>query len=124
MSGYRALLGSRPSVVLTAALWACGPSIGALPLNTSPPAKVAPDQNVTVITSGRRIALHGVVLTADSLIGIPLSDQLACESCRVALPLGQIDSVLVSRHDQVAMITIAAPFVFLATLLLLAPRMD
>jgi hypothetical protein len=50
---------------------------------------------VQVWASGQAVQLHGVIVGADSVSGIPFFKPLDCESCRVSIPLGAVDSMRV-----------------------------
>jgi hypothetical protein len=52
-------------------------------------------QQVRVWYDGSSRQLHGVVFMHDSLSGIPFFRPLDCDSCRVAVPRAEIDSVQV-----------------------------
>jgi hypothetical protein len=52
-----------------------------------------PRQQAQVWTDGRSVRLHGLIVTDDSLSGVPYIRSPACDSCRVAIPRGSVDSV-------------------------------
>ena len=58
-----------------------------------PPAPLRPTQQVEVWRGGAMLRLHGVVLTEDSLRGIPFLQPLNCDSCRLSLARSSIDSL-------------------------------
>jgi hypothetical protein len=43
--------------------------------------------------------MYGVVVLTDSLRGIPFPRPLDCDSCRVAIPRAEVDSVRVWKQD-------------------------
>jgi hypothetical protein len=57
------------------------------------PGPLPPRQQAQVWTEGRAVRLHGIIVTADSLSGVPYIRSPACDSCRVAIPQGSVDSV-------------------------------
>jgi hypothetical protein len=57
------------------------------------PAVLPPRQQVEVWQAGRALRLHAVRLTTDSLSGVPYLQPPDCDSCRVRLPRGPIDSL-------------------------------
>lgn len=42
---------------------------------------------------------HGVVVTTDSISGIPFRSALACDSCRLAFPRASVDSIRVGNPE-------------------------
>jgi hypothetical protein len=55
-------------------------------------------REVDVWTQGGRLRLHGVTWLRDSISGIPVESP-ACDACRLAVPLTQVDSVVIAdRH--------------------------
>lgn len=43
--------------------------------------------------------IHGLTVLADSLRGIPSPAPLDCDSCRVAVPRAEVDSIRVFESD-------------------------
>jgi hypothetical protein len=80
-----------PLLLLSLPAAGCGGSWEAIRLPT--PAPLRPGQQVQVWRQGTALRLHGVVMTPDSVIGIPFLQPLECDSCRVALPLATVDSL-------------------------------
>lgn len=56
-----------------------------------------PRQQVQVWQAGRARQLHGVVVSADSVSGIPFLEPLECESCRIVLARAEVDSLRVGN---------------------------
>jgi hypothetical protein len=50
-------------------------------------------QQVQVWAFGQVRQLHGVIIGADSLSGIPFFKPLACDSCRVGIRQAEVDSL-------------------------------
>jgi len=61
------------------------------------PTPMKPADAVLIWSSGTVEKWHGVVITADSVSGIPYGTSLKCDSCRRSIALGQVDSMKV-RH--------------------------
>ena len=51
-------------------------------------------------TQGPR-ELHAVRIGADSLSGIPVEQPIQCGTCRISIPLAQVDSVRTARTESV-----------------------
>jgi hypothetical protein len=52
-----------------------------------------PRRDFEVWTGGRIRTLHAVRITADSLTGVPFFRPPDCDSCRISIPMRQIDSL-------------------------------
>ena len=50
-------------------------------------------QQAEVWTGGRALRWHALVVATDSISGVPFTSSPGCDSCRVALPRGSVDSV-------------------------------
>jgi hypothetical protein len=61
------------------------------------PAPVKPTDPVLIWSNATVEKWHGVILTADSVSGIPYETSLECDSCRRSIPLVLVDSMKV-RH--------------------------
>jgi hypothetical protein len=59
------------------------------------PASFTSRQEVQVWAGHRTTRLHGVVVTPDSVSGIPFLQPLTCDSCRVQLARSEVDSLRV-----------------------------
>lgn len=57
------------------------------------PESLPPRQDVQVWTGHDSRTLHGVVITPDSVYGVPFQLPLACDTCRVAFPRARVDSI-------------------------------
>ena len=82
-------------------------------------------QQAQVWRGSRSDRLHGVVISTDSLSGVPYLRPTDCDSCRQAFPLAQVDSVRVGEPvgafwRTYALITAAA----LVFLLIARPPLD
>jgi hypothetical protein len=71
-------------------------------------------QAIEAWTRGQPIRLHGVTLSPDSITGIRLYSPLDCDSCRVALPRAEVDSL--RSGDPVAGLLGSASMAILALL--------
>ena len=59
---------------------------------------VAATREVDVWTHGQRLRLHGFTMLRDSVTGIPLDSPLACDACRLGVPLTRVDSLVVDHQ--------------------------
>lgn len=85
-------IGSRTTLTFTLALLqaGCGAGWRAKPVQPGPlPAR----QQAQVWRDGRAYRWHSVVVTGDSVTGIPFTQSPQCDTCRVALPRASIDSM-------------------------------
>jgi hypothetical protein len=53
----------------------------------------ATGQQAQVWHGGRAEQWHAVVVRADSVTGVPYFNPVSCDSCRVAIPRAEVDSV-------------------------------
>ncbi len=65
------------------------------------PTPVKASDAVLIWSSGTVEKWHAVVITSDSVSGIPYGTSLACDSCRRSISLGLVDSMKV-RHKTTA----------------------
>jgi hypothetical protein len=52
-----------------------------------------PRQQAQVWSEGRSLRWHALVIFTDSISGVPFTHSPQCDSCRVAVPRGSVDSV-------------------------------
>ena len=57
------------------------------------PAPMKPSDPFLIWSNGTVEKWHGVVVTADSVSGIPIGRSLECDSCRRSIPRIQVDSL-------------------------------
>jgi len=57
------------------------------------PGPLSPRQQVQVWHDGRVERWHGLLLSPDSVSGIPYLHSVDCDTCRVVLPRTQVDSI-------------------------------
>ena len=57
------------------------------------PGPLRPRQQAQVWQDDKAHQVHGVVVEPDSISGIPYARPLECDSCRITLPRGEVDSV-------------------------------
>ena len=62
------------------------------------PIPVKPHQPVWIWSGGQVNKWHAVVITQDSVSGIPYRMSLKCDSCRRSLPRTQVDSMKLGYH--------------------------
>jgi hypothetical protein len=77
-------------VALALFLTGCGAGWRTTPLATGP---LPRRQQAQVWTGGRALQWHALVVAADSISGVPYTRPPGCDSCRVAVPRGSVDSV-------------------------------
>jgi len=68
----------------------CGAGWRTTPLAPGP---LPPRQQAQVWTQGHALRWHALVITTDSISGVPFTRAPACDSCRVGVPRGAVDSV-------------------------------
>ena len=81
------------------------------------PTPVKPHQPVWIWSGGQVKKWHAVVITQDSVSGIPYSVPLKCYGCRRSMPRTQVDSMKLGYHTLPETVT---DIVGATTLLLLA----
>lgn len=95
------------SLAVTLLLSACSTGWRRIPIEGS--LALPRQQEAQVWRAGHASRMHGLVVLADSLRGIPFPQPLSCDSCRVAIPRAEVDSVRVFESDvsmsQVVLIT-------------------
>jgi hypothetical protein len=74
-------------------LTGCGAGWRSLP--PLAPSELPPDQQVQVWSLDRARQWHGVIVTSDSVSGIPFFRPLSCDSCRRSVPRAEVDSLRV-----------------------------
>jgi hypothetical protein len=57
------------------------------------PTTLSSRQQAQIWVGRREVRVHGVAVTQDSISGIPIFQPLTCDSCRVAFPRTQVDSL-------------------------------
>ena len=76
---------------------------GCYPVRWSPdpPAglRYGPNQRVKVFGRDSVVVWHAVVVTRDSISGIPYKQRTTCNSCRVSLPWTAVDSTLTGHGN-------------------------
>ena len=73
---------------------ACGAGWHTVPLGLGP---MKERQQVRVWHDGEAERWHAVVLTADSVLGVPFLERVSCDSCQIGLARTQVDSVQVGN---------------------------
>jgi len=82
------------------------------------PADFPRRQQVQVWTQTQAYRLHAVAIRNDTLSGVPFTLPPECDSCRVALPLTQIDSLKKGGSDTGPILLIMIPATLLVIFLL------
>ncbi|HET8634242.1 MAG TPA: hypothetical protein VFL88_08855 [Gemmatimonadales bacterium] len=88
---------------------ACAPAAARVSLQ--PGAAVEPEQRLALWQGVQVDTLHGVQVSDSTLSGVPVWQPASCDSCRVVLPLGAIDSVLELPHGRSTLVPAAAAVV-------------
>lgn len=73
-------------------------------LNPPYPAALPPDQNVEVWRAGRRTVLDNVTIDSATVRGVTRPWRPHCDSCRVAIPVSQVDSLVLENHEAVGIL--------------------
>ena len=79
------------NALLTLALAGCG--AGWQREAATPTTQIPPRKQVRVYHGGRVERWHAAKMTGDSITGIHWLRPIECDSCRLALPLAQVDSI-------------------------------
>lgn len=74
-------------------------------------------QQVQVWRGSEARVLHAVRLSADSLFGIPFQQHPSCDSCRITVPRGGVDSLRLGNREVPGVFFSMLPFVALVVLL-------
>jgi hypothetical protein len=61
------------------------------------PGPLSPRQQAQVWHQGRAERWHALIISPDSISGVPYLRPLDCDSCRLALPRTQVDSVRLGK---------------------------
>lgn len=80
----------------------------------SPAPVFASRQQVEVWQAGKVLTLHAARVTAEELSGIPHWQPVDCDSCRVSVTLGTIDSLRAVHGERAAVLVTALPIAVLA----------
>jgi hypothetical protein len=64
------------------------------------PRAFPPRSQLQVWQGGRYTILHGITLDSATLSGVPFTQPLTCDSCRVQLALGTVDSLRVGNKER------------------------
>ena len=70
------------------------------PRRIEPPFPLEPSDIVGIWSGGKVEKWHAVVITPDSVSGIPYRMALQCDSCRHSMPRAQVDSMKVSPYQR------------------------
>ena len=99
MSRIRIWVVNCAMVTLAVAAAGCASNWGWRPLTK--PTPVEPDNVVWIWSRGTVNKWRAVVFAPDSVSGIPDTLALKCDSCRLSLPLTQVDSMILGyRYDE------------------------
>ena len=78
-------------ILLLLILDAC--SAGWHRIEPAAPSNLATGQQVQVWQGTRRVQLHAVRVSQDSISGVPFQKPADCDSCRISLPSSAVDSL-------------------------------
>ena len=70
------------------------------PRRIEPPFPLEPSDIVGIWSGGKVEKWHAVVITPDSVSGIPYRMALQCDSCRRSMPRAQVDSMKVGPYQR------------------------
>ena len=80
------------------------------------PTRLGRDQQVKIWSGDTISRWHAVVITADSITGVPYKLSIKCDTCRVRLPLYAVDSIRLryreSPREQKHIIALMALYFF------------
>lgn len=76
----------------------------------------APRQGVQVWKGAQPIVLHAVSVSADSLVGVPYHQPPSCDSCRVTMPRGDVDSLRLGDPEAGGIVSWAVPLLIVVAL--------
>jgi hypothetical protein len=109
------------AIVLAACTAACA---GWTRLEEPWPTSLPPRQQVQVWRGGKKDVLHAVVITADSVRGVPFHKPLPCADCELVFVRSTVDSLRLGdqNHIIVPMIGIGVSTIAVALILLSALR--
>jgi hypothetical protein len=80
----------------------------------SPGTSIPPRQQVQIWQGRNHRVLHGVIVTADSVSGVPYQIPTDCDSCRVYLALNTVDSMRLGNMGKGALKSFGFAFVMMA----------
>jgi hypothetical protein len=84
-----------------------------------PESQLPPRQQVQVWTGQRSRVLHAVRVGADSLTGVPFHLPADCDSCRVVVPSGVVDSIRLGSQERGALRSIGLGYLAAGAFVLL-----
>jgi hypothetical protein len=73
-------------------------------LNAPYPTALPPDQKLEVWRAGRRTLLHHVTIDSAMILGVARPWRPRCDSCSVAIPVTQADSLVLVNHEVLAIL--------------------
>ena len=77
-----------------------------------------PRQRIEVWRATQAVTLNRVSINADSIVGVPMSQCQACDSCERAFALSEIDSLRTLGSDKAAITFFVLPVAFAAAALI------
>jgi hypothetical protein len=64
------------------------------------PSQLPERQQVQVWHGGKQATLHGVTVDSGWVYGVPYQQRLDCDSCEIAIPLREVDSVRLGNMER------------------------
>jgi hypothetical protein len=79
----------------------------------SPASQLPPRQQVQIWQGPQKRVLHAVVVTADSISGVPYQISPDCDSCRVYLARNTVDSMRLGNMEKGALKSVGLGYVLM-----------
>lgn len=80
--------------------------------------RLSPRQQVQVWRAGGHQVVHGARVTHDTLYAVPFTMAPGCDSCRLAFPLSEVDSLRLGHQERQGLLIALLPVAALGGLLL------
>ena len=81
--------------------------------NLSATAPIPPRQQVQVWQGGTSRLVHAAVVRGDTLYAVPFTQAPSCDSCRVTIPLSQVDSTRLGNLERAGLLVVVVPILAL-----------
>jgi hypothetical protein len=111
---HRGFMRRRRACALAAVWWVSACGAGWHREAIGPESELPPRQQVQLWMDGQSRVLHGVVVGADSVTGVPFHLPLTCDSCRIAVVRSAVDSMRLGNQERGAVRSIGLGFLSLA----------
>ena len=77
-----------------------------------------PRQQIQVWQNGLARVVHSGLVQHDTLYAVPFTRPPSCDSCRIAIPMSEVDSVLLGNQERQGLVVGLLPFAVLGGLIL------